>query len=54
MIDIGIAELNRNPENYFAEVELAAFSLSNLVPGIAYSPDKMLQARILSCADAHR
>ncbi|MFG1477094.1 catalase [Xanthobacter sp. V4C-4] len=53
-IDIGILELNRNPENYFAEIEQAAFSPSNIVPGISFSPDKMLQARIFSYADAHR
>ncbi len=53
-IDIGIMELNRNPENYFTEIENAAFSPSNIVPGIAYSPDKMLQARVFSYADAHR
>ena len=53
-IDIGILELNRNPENYFAEIENAAFSPSNIVPGIGFSPDKMLQARIFSYADAHR
>lgn len=53
-IDIGILELNRNPDNYFAEVEQAAFSPSNVVPGISWSPDKMLQARIFSYADAHR
>jgi catalase len=46
--------LNRNPENYFQEIELAAFSPSNIVPGISFSPDKMLQARIFSYADAHR
>ena len=54
MIDVGILELNRNPENYFAEVEQSAFSPSNIVPGIGFSPDKMLQARIFSYADAHR
>ena len=54
MIDVGIMELNRNPDNYFAEVELAAFSPSNIVPGIGFSPDKMLQARVFSYADAHR
>ena len=54
MIDVGILELNRNPENYFAEVEQAAFAPSNLVPGIGVSPDKMLQARVFSYADAHR
>ncbi len=53
-IDIGVMELNRNPENYFAEIEQAAFSPSNIVPGIGFSPDKMLQARIFSYADAHR
>jgi len=53
-IDIGVLELNRNPENYFAEIENAAFSPSNIVPGIGYSPDKMLQARVFSYADAHR
>ncbi|KFB10825.1 catalase KatA [Nitratireductor basaltis] len=53
-IDIGELELNRNPENYFAEIEQAAFSPSNVVPGIGFSPDKMLQARVFSYADAHR
>ncbi|HUW80831.1 MAG TPA: catalase, partial [Acidocella sp.] len=54
MIDVGTIELNRNPDNYFAEVEQASFSPSNVVPGISWSPDKMLQARIFSYADAHR
>ncbi len=53
-LDIGVLELNRNPENYFAEVEQASFSPSNIVPGISWSPDKMLQARIFSYTDAHR
>lgn len=53
-IDVGVVELNRNAENYFAEIEQAAFSPSNIVPGIGFSPDKMLQARIFSYADAHR
>ncbi len=53
-ITIGEFELNRNAENYFAEIEQAAFSPSNIVPGISWSPDKMLQARIFSYADAHR
>ncbi|MDR2872739.1 MAG: catalase [Xanthomonadaceae bacterium] len=53
-IDVGVFELNRNPDNYFAEIEQAAFSPSNIVPGIGFSPDKMLQARIFSYADAHR
>lgn len=54
LIDVGVLELNRNPENYFQEIEQAAFSPSNIVPGISFSPDKMLQARIFSYADAHR
>ncbi len=54
MIDVGVMELNKNPENYFAEIEQSAFSPSNVVPGISWSPDKMLQARVLSYADAHR
>lgn len=54
LIDVGVLELNRNAENYFAEIEQAAFSPSNVVPGIGFSPDKMLQARIFSYADAHR
>ena len=53
-IRVGTLELNRNPDNYFAEVEQVAFSPSNIVPGIGFSPDKMLQARIFSYADAHR
>jgi catalase len=54
LIDVGVLELNRNPENYFAEIEQSAFSPSNIVPGISFSPDKMLQARIFSYADSHR
>ncbi|MFC3675312.1 catalase [Ferrovibrio xuzhouensis] len=54
LIEVGVMELNRNPDNYFAEIEQAAFSPSNVVPGIGHSPDKMLQARIFSYADAHR
>jgi catalase len=54
LIEVGVMELNRNPENYFAEVEQLAFAPSNAVPGIGFSPDKMLQARIFSYADAHR
>ena len=54
LIDVGVLELNRNPENYFAEVEQSAFSPANMVPGISHSPDKMLQFRIFSYADAHR
>jgi catalase len=54
LIDVGVLELNRNPDNYFTQVEMAAFSPSNIVPGIGFSPDKMLQARVFSYADAHR
>lgn len=54
LIEVGELELNRNPENYFAEVEQIAMSPSNVVKGISFSPDKMLQARIFSYADAHR
>jgi catalase len=54
LIEVGIMELNRNPENYFVEIEQAAFEPSNVVSGISHSPDKMLQARIFSYADAHR
>lgn len=54
LIEVGVMELNRNADNYFAQIEQAAFSPSNTVPGIGASPDKMLQARIFSYADAHR
>jgi catalase len=54
LIEVGILELNRNPVNYFAEVEQAAFSPANVIPGIGHSPDKMLQARIFSYPDAQR
>ncbi len=54
LIEVGIMELNRNPRNYFAEIEQAAFSPVNIVPGMGYSPDKMLQARLISYPDAHR
>ncbi|TWP24331.1 catalase [Apibacter muscae] len=54
LIDVGVMELNENPSNYFQFIENAAFSPSNIVPGISFSPDKMLQARIFSYADAHR
>jgi catalase len=53
LIEIGRMVLNRNPRNYFAEVEQAAFSPGNFVPGIGASPDKMLQARTMSYHDAH-
>jgi catalase len=52
-IKVGKLVLNRNPINYFAEVEQAAFCPGNLVPGIAASPDKMLQARLFSYHDTH-
>lgn len=54
LIDVGEFELNRNPENYFAEMEQSSFSPSNIIPGVGFSPDKVLQARIFSYADAHR
>jgi catalase len=54
LIEVGVMELNRNADNYFTEIELAAFSPSTVVPGISWSPDRMLQARIFSNADAHR
>lgn len=52
LMPVGILELNRNPENYHAEVEQAAFSPGNVVPGLGYSPDKMLQARLFAYHDA--
>jgi catalase len=54
LIEVGVIELNRNPENYFTDIEQLAVSPSNAVPGIGFSPDKMLQARLFSYADAHR
>lgn len=54
LIEVGVLELNRNPDNYFAQIEQAAFSPSNVVPGIGFSPDKVLQARVFAYADAHR
>ncbi len=54
LIDVGVMELNRNPENYFADVEQAAFNPANIVPGIGFSPDKMLQGRLFSYGDAQR
>jgi catalase len=54
LIDVGTIELNKNPENYFSQIEQAAFSPSNIIPGVSFSPDKMLQARIFAYADAHR
>lgn len=54
LIEVGEFELNRNPANYFAEVEQAAFTPANVVPGISFSPDKMLQGRLFSYGDAQR
>ena len=54
MYEVGVMELNRNPDNYFAEVEQAAFNPANIVPGIGFSPDKMLQGRLFSYGDAQR
>lgn len=54
LIEVGEWELNRNPENYFAEVEQAAFNPAQIVPGISYSPDRMLQARLVMYGDAQR
>ena len=54
LIKVGHTELNRNPDNYFTEVEQAAFNPSNVVPGIGFSPDRMLQGRLFSYPDAHR
>ncbi|WP_438318281.1 catalase [Sporosarcina sp. FA9] len=54
LIEVGEFELNRNPENYYAEVEQSAFSPAAVVPGIGFSPDKMLQARLFSYGDAQR
>ncbi|MGE7990989.1 catalase [Pseudomonas sp. NPDC089554] len=54
LIEVGVLELNRNPLNYFAEVEQATFGPSNMVPGVGLSPDRMLQGRVFAYADAHR
>ncbi|MDR3685536.1 MAG: catalase [Coriobacteriia bacterium] len=54
LIEVGVMELNRNPENYFADVEQAAFNPASVVPGIGFSPDKMLQGRLFSYGDAQR
>ncbi len=54
LLDVGTLELNRNPENYFADVEQAAFNPANIVHGIGFSPDKMLQGRLFSYGDAQR
>lgn len=54
LLEVGKLTLNRNVQNYFAETEQAAFSPSNLVPGVGVSPDRMLQARLIAYPDAHR
>jgi catalase len=54
LIEVGEMELNRNPENYFAEVEQADFNPAHIVPGLGFSPDKMLQGRLFSYGDAQR
>jgi catalase len=54
LVEVGELVLDRNPVNYFAEVEQAAFEPKNIVPGMGFSPDKMLQARLISYPDAHR
>lgn len=54
LIDVGVMELNQIPKNYFAQVEQSAFAPAHVVDGIGYSPDKMLQGRLLSYPDAHR
>jgi catalase len=54
LVEVGELVLDRNPVNYFAEVEQVAFEPRNIVPGVGFSPDKMLQARLLSYPDAHR
>ena len=54
LIDVGVMELNENPDNYFANVEQVAFAPAHVIDGIGYSPDKMLQGRLLSYPDAQR
>lgn len=54
LIEVGVLELNRNPENFFAEVEQAAFTPAHVVPGIGFSPDRFLQGRLFSYGDAQR
>jgi catalase len=54
LIDVGVVELNRNPENYFADVEQSAFTPANVVPGIGFSPDRLLQGRLFSYGDTQR
>ncbi|MGL5681540.1 MAG: catalase [Marinifilaceae bacterium] len=54
LIEVGYFELNKNVDNYFAQIEQAAFNPANKVPGISFSPDKMLQGRLFAYGDAHR
>ncbi|MDV0445557.1 Catalase [Methanimicrococcus sp. At1] len=54
LMEVGVMELNKNPDNYFADVEQAAFNPAHVVPGISFSPDKMLQGRLFSYGDAQR
>jgi catalase len=54
LIEVGYFELNKNPENYFQDVEQAAFNPANIVPGISFSPDRMLQGRLFSYGDTQR
>src|ERR1700727_1058363 len=54
LIEVGVMELNRNPENFFADVEQAAFAPTNIVPGIGFSPDRVLQGRLFSYGDTQR
>lgn len=54
LIDVGVMELNRNPANFFADVEQSAFNPANVPPGIGFSPDKMLQGRLFAYGDAQR
>jgi len=54
LMEVGVLELNKNPENYFADVEQSAFNPASIVPGIGFSPDKMLQGRLFSYGDAQR
>lgn len=52
--EVGVLELDRNPDNYHADVEQAAFTPANVVPGIGFSPDRMLQSRLFAYGDAQR
>ena len=54
LVEVGVMELNRNPENFFAEIEQAAFAPSSIVPGIGFSPDRLLQGRLFSYGDTQR